>query len=126
MDYTLTYRARTVYVTPSCSLRRRNTLERLYPGVNFPHRLWLHSRLGTTLKYSGSQVPSRTRGNNKSTNNTTTTNNIHMVGPYTKGLSESIKNICSKVDIQVNFRGGNTIKNLLMAPRDRDITKKAA
>ena len=43
-----------------------------------------------------------------------------MVVPYYKGLSESVKRTCNKHRIQVYFRGGVTIKNLLMAPRDQD------
>ena len=46
--------------------------------------------------------------------------------PYTKGLSESIKTVCRKHGIQVYFKGGKTIKDLLLAPRDKDpITKKS-
>ena len=42
-----------------------------------------------------------------------------MVVPYTKGLSEDFKNIFSKHGIQVHFKVGNTIKNLMMAPKTR-------
>ena len=46
--------------------------------------------------------------------------------PYSKGLSESFKNTCKKYGIQGYFRGGKTIKDLLVAPKDRDhITKKS-
>ena len=46
--------------------------------------------------------------------------------PYTKGLSESIKTVCRKHVIQVYFKGGRTIKDLLTAPKDKDpITKKS-
>ena len=39
---------------------------------------------------------------------------------------ESVKNICKKYGIQVFFKGGKTIKDLLMAPKDRDlITQKS-
>ena len=38
----------------------------------------------------------------------------------TKGLNESLKNICGKIGIQVHFKVGNTIKSLLMAPKDKD------
>ena len=49
-----------------------------------------------------------------------------MVIPYYRGLSESLKNICSRYGVQVYFKGGNTIKNLLMAPKDKDpIMKKS-
>ena len=37
-----------------------------------------------------------------------------MVGPYTKGLSESYKNIFGKMGMQVYFKGRNTIRNLLV------------
>ena len=48
----------------------------------------------------------------------------HIVVLYTKSLSESIRNICSKHRIQVYFRGGRTIKDLLVSPKDKDpITK---
>ena len=44
--------------------------------------------------------------------------------PYYKGLSESLKRICRKYGIQVYFKGGITIKNLLMAPKDKDLMMK--
>ena len=43
-----------------------------------------------------------------------------MVALYIKGLSKSVMNICGKVGIPVQFRGGNTIKSILVAPKDRD------
>ena len=37
-----------------------------------------------------------------------------------------MKNICNKHGVQVHHRGGNTIKGLLMAPKDKDhITMKS-
>ena len=48
----------------------------------------------------------------------------YIVVPYAKGLSESLKNICKNHGVQVHFKGGNTIKSILMAPKDKDpITK---
>ena len=50
-----------------------------------------------------------------------------MVVPYYKGLSESLKKVCSKHLVQIYFKGGTTIKNFLMAPKDQDpIQKKSA
>ena len=46
--------------------------------------------------------------------------NIHIVVSYTKGLSEFLKNICGKMRIQVHFKKENTIRNLLLAPKDKD------
>ena len=49
-----------------------------------------------------------------------------MVVPYHKGLSESLKKFCDKHGVQVYFKGGHTIKSLLMAPKDQDpILKKS-
>ena len=49
-----------------------------------------------------------------------------MVLPYVKGLSESMKTVCSKHGVQVHYKGGNTIKSLLMVPKDKDhITRKS-
>ena len=51
--------------------------------------------------------------------------NSYMVVPYYQGLSESIKGSCIKYGVQVHFKGGLTIRNLLMAPKDKDhILKK--
>ena len=43
-----------------------------------------------------------------------------MVVSYYQGLSESVKKTCNKHGVQVYFRGGVTIMNLLMAPKDWD------
>ena len=44
--------------------------------------------------------------------------------PYYQGISESMKKTCSEYGVQVYFKGGNTIKNLLMAPKDQDAIQK--
>ena len=49
-----------------------------------------------------------------------------MVVPYYKVVSESLKRACSKHGVQVYFKGGITIKNLLVTPKDKDpILKKS-
>ena len=58
-------------------------------------------------------------------NNININQKLYMVVPYYQGLSESIKRSCRKFGVQVHFKGGLTIKNLLMAPKDKDhILKK--
>ena len=47
-------------------------------------------------------------------------NESHIVIPYTRGLCESIKKICGRCGIQTHFKGGRTIKNLLVSPKDKD------
>ena len=44
--------------------------------------------------------------------------------PYYQEISESMKKACSEYGVQVYFKGGNTIKNLLMAPKDQDAIQK--
>ena len=44
----------------------------------------------------------------------------HIVIPYTQGLCESIKMICGRHGIQTYFKGSNTIRNLLVSPKDKD------
>ena len=47
--------------------------------------------------------------------------------PYTQGTSDSFKNICQRYGIQVHFKGGMTLKNLLVSPKDKEsITKKSS
>ena len=51
---------------------------------------------------------------------TNQTEKCHIVVPYLQGQCESYKTICSKYCVQVHFRGGNTLQNLLMVPKDKD------
>ena len=37
-----------------------------------------------------------------------------------QGLGEKFKRTCNKKGIEVHFKGSNTIKDLLMAPKDKD------
>ena len=45
---------------------------------------------------------------------------VQVVIPYTKGIAESIRQICGKYGIQVHFKGNITIKQILMKPKDQD------
>ena len=75
------------------------------------------------------QNPSRNKNrisNNQTGQKTNTNKNICMVVPNQQGLSERVKNTCQKYGIQVHFKGGQTIKDLFMAPKDKDtITNKS-
>ena len=44
----------------------------------------------------------------------------HTMVPYHQGLSESFKRTCRKYGIEVHLKGGHTIKDLLMTPKDKD------
>ena len=63
------------------------------------------------------------QNNNRRTdisNPTQSTPKLNIVVPYHQGLSESVKRTCKKYGIQVHCKGGHTIKNLLMTPKDKD------
>ena len=52
--------------------------------------------------------------------------NLYMVVPYHQGLSERIKRTCNKFEVQVFLKGGQTIRSLLMAPKEKHpITNKS-
>ena len=64
--------------------------------------------------------PAQKKKNNPSTIQQNTNLKPYITVPYYKGLSESVKKKCSNYGVQVYFRGGTTIKNLLVAPKDKD------
>ena len=59
--------------------------------------------------------------NNKNWNNK---NIPYTVVPYMKGLSESCRNICRKHGIEMFFKGTNTIRELLVHPKDKENIRK--
>ena len=97
----------------------------------------------TSCKYPGLAVnrmkmetkapvkPKNNNNNNNNNNNKDTNSKIinrkgHITVPYMKGLSGSIKNTCKRYGIQVYFKGGKIIKDLLVAPKDNEhITQKS-
>ena len=92
------------------------------------------STIANKASQDHNRQPGNTIGNNTSqdhknntanTEETTTTLSKPKVGyvvvPYTKGLSESFKNICGKYGIQTYFKGNTTIKQTLMRPKDQDL-----
>ena len=59
-------------------------------------------------------------------NNSRTIIRGHITVSYSEGLSETVKNICKKYGIQVHFKSGKSIKDELVAPKDKDhLTKKS-
>ena len=67
-----------------------------------------------------SKKNNRGKNNNINKNSSGNKNIPYIVVPYIKGLSESCKNICRKHGIEMYFKGGNTIKELLIHPKDRN------
>ena len=82
---------------------------------------------GTVTTNSQLNKPSREVSDGANNQGTTgsqpTTNEVktkgHIVIPYTQGLCESIKKICRRYGIQTHFKCSNTIRNLLVSPKDK-------
>ena len=71
-------------------------------------------------KYSMS--PSTDGGTTGAQSDTNEVKNMgQIVIPYTQGLCESIKKICGRYGIQTHFKGGRTIKSLLVSPRTKTL-----
>ena len=40
--------------------------------------------------------------------------------PYVKSICESVKNICGKHVVAAHFKGGQTLKHILVSAKDKD------
>ena len=68
--------------------------------------------------------PKEENSNYQKNTGTNTIQKPHIVVPYHRGFSESFKKVCSNHGVQAYFKGGTTIKRLLMAPKDQDPMQK--
>ena len=117
---TLHHRAQVICSGPELLQQEEKHLHQALTRCNYPE--WALKR---------AKIISKTRKSKKHKNNTkdsssSLTQRPYMVVPYYKGVSESLKKICGKHGVQVYFKGGHTIKSLLVAPKDQDpILKKS-
>ena len=117
---TLYLRAKTICSNQEMLLKEEQHLFQALRKCKYPN--WALNRVKLRC-----QNPSKNqKNNNKRKQNNQFRKNLYMVVPYYKGLSKSIKRSCNKFGVQVHFKGGLTIKDLLMAPKDKDhILKKS-
>ena len=117
---TLHHRAKTICSRPQLLQQEE---EHLYKTLTeCKYSAWALNRV--KIKTLASAKNKNRRGTNNSGNNTKSNQNPYMVVPYSKGLSDNIKKACSKYGVQVYFKWGMTIKNFLMAPKDKDPIQK--
>ena len=84
------------------------------------HPAWAINRM--MLKTSPPKTP---KNNNNKDTRSNTLNRSYITVPYNKGLSKSFKNVCKRYGIQVHFKSGKTLKDELVAPKDKQhITKR--
>ena len=73
--------------------------------------------------WNRTNIQKKWKKNNQGTSNI---KKSHIVVPFMKGLGESCKNICRRYGVEVYFKGGRTIRDLLVHPKDKDtILKKS-
>ena len=118
---TLHYRAKTICSSPQLLQQEEEHLHNVLTKCKYP--AWALNRV--KLKTQAQAQDNNRRGTNNSENITKNNQNPYMLIPFSKGLNESLKKACSKHRVQVYFKGGMTIKSLLVAPKDKDpILKK--
>ena len=114
---TLSHRASTMCSDPELLQKEKEHLRKALTKCNYPK--WALDKVEKRLNRSTRQV--NDGGNNSAqTANQGVQSKGHIVIPYTQGLCESIKKICGRYGIQTHFKGGTTIKNLLVSPKDKD------
>ena len=112
----LHHRAKNVCSSPELLQQEEKHLKQALTRCKYP--AWTMNKV---------KMKTKVTANNNSKGIKNSSNNIqkpHMVISYYKGISESIKKTCSEQRVQVYFKGGNTIKNLLVTPKDQDTIQK--
>ena len=121
----LAHRAKVVSSTPTDLAKELEHLRKALQACLFAN--WALNRLQHQfeLKHNNNREDKQTKGQQSNQNNRDNTNNkqdknIYMVVPYLHRLEGKFKKTCKKQGFQVHFKGTNTIKQLLMAPKDKD------
>ena len=118
---TLQHRARAVCSNLQLLEKEEDHLQKVLIENKYP--IWALNRV--RMKIKGPSRQDQNKRDNNIANNTSGNKKPYMVLSCVRGLGESMKNVCNKHGVQVHYNRGNTIKSLLMAPKDKDhITKK--
>ena len=104
-------------VNPELLQKEKEHLRKALTNCNYPK--WALDKVEKRLNRSSRQVNDGGNNNAQSANHGVQSKG-HIVIPYTQGLCESIKKICGRYGIQTRFKGGRTIKNLLVSLKDKD------
>ena len=114
---TLLHRAKTICTDPQLLKQEEDHLYKALSTCKYP--AWALNRIKMKIR----NTTIKRNNNNQNKSGTDTTQKPYIIVPYQRGLSKSFKKICSNHGVQVYFKGGTTIKNLLMAPKDQDPIK---
>ena len=117
---TLHHRAEIICSSHQLLQQEEKYLQKALQRCKYP--TWDLNRVKINSKGSANKKRRDTTKTGQNSNN----QKPYMVVPYYRGLSKSLKKVCNRQGVQVYFKGGNTIKNLLEAPKDQDpILKKS-
>ena len=121
---TLAHRAKVVSSTPEHLTKDLDHLKKAIMACQLPN--WALNRLQQQfqLKHNYNSINNQTEAqsniHNRDNNSNKQNKNISIVTLYIQGLGEKFKRTCNKQGIQVHFKGIDTVKQLLMAPRYKD------
>ena len=123
---TLAHRAKVVSSTPAEWTTEMEHLRKALQACLFPN--WTLNKLhhqsehkhNNNRKINTTEEQHSNHHNSSYNTNHKQHKNISMVVPYIHGLGEKFKRTCNKQGIKVHFKGTNTIKQLLMAQKDKD------
>ena len=119
--HTLTHRAQTVCSKPELLQQEKDHLRKALTKCKYPKQALdkVEKRLNRSTREVIDGANSQgTTGAQAVTREVKTKG--HIVILYTQGLCESIKKISGRYGIHAKFKGGSTIKNLLVSPKDKD------
>ena len=105
---TLLHKARNICSNKELLEEEQTNIQKALSACKYPN--WAINRM--KLKIDAPNT--RQNRNNK------TTCRSHITVPYDEGLSETIKNIGKKYGIQVHFKSSKTLKDELVAPKDKE------
>ena len=110
---TLYHRAHTVCSTPELLNSECNHIKTVLKRCGYPD--WAIKKGHDQAKHipcNKNPTSSKTKSKNKSKG--------YVIVPYVHGFSESYKSLMKKYNMEVYFRGANSIKKTLVKPKDKD------
>ena len=110
---TLHHRTKYICSSPHMLQQEEDHLSKVLTRCRYP--TWAINRVKKKMR-----TPAQKKKNKNIANIQQNCQRPYMVVPYYQGLSENLKRTCNKYGVQVHFRGGVTIKNILMAPKEQD------
>ena len=114
---TLRHRAKTVCSNHHLLKEEEDHLSRAFSNCRYPAWPLNRARMNTM---------NNNKNRNRNTYSTISNKKPYKVVPYMKGLSETCKNIYRRHGIEMHFKEANTIRQVLVHPKDKDdILKKS-